>query len=952
MKFSLIQLSAIITFILFTTTTLLATDNLTYSRVLLKAENGSSLFKTLSENDLYVDHAARAGNGFVVVFNNEEIQQLVKTGIAYEILIEDLETYQAKRIAEEMQKPEIKNRLNSKRMGFDYGSHAGYNTPAELNTKLDEISNTYPNIAATKVSIGTTYEGRDIYMLKISDNPNSDESATEPAVYYDAMHHAREPLSMMSTLYYMFWLVENYGTDPVATHIINNRELFFVPIVNVDGYEYNISTNPSGGGFWRKNRSPNLGSSCVGTDPNRNYGADWGGPGASTNPCSDTYRGTGAYSEPCTQAVRDLVNSINPVMAFSCHSYSEIYIESDWNAANAEKFYADYSLDMCAEHDFGYEQGESLLYAVSGGTTEFLNSVGAISYTPEIGSVFWEPISQIIPYAEKHLPAFIYIANVAGDYPDVKQAVINNGNDILAGQTYTIDVELFNKGRTQTANNISVAINSISGNANIVNNTTTVASLAARQSVWTTASNPLQISIGSSAMAGDIIEVEIAVTANGIEYEKETQRWVVGSQNVLFAEDGSNGLGAFTSIDNGFLDWDTTYVMRRSGTESISDSPLQAAENYTLSYLMTSTPVSLTNTNEPVLEFWIAWGLSNLNTFSYDDPFDDHCRLEISVNGGNWQSISADDTQNINGGPRFVLNNNWAKQIVDLSAYIGSSIEFRFALDASDFSQPDGVFIDDLRLVDYSGTAMPIALIDGNATLSICEGETITVSHSSTNFDNFVWSSGDGNSSTSNPATFTYNTQGIYTLSLQVTNASGNDIDNITVIVDAATPITLGSIPSVVNINQPVTLSATPSGGVFSGTGVTFSAFNPVLAGPGIQTITYTYTNSSGCTSTASTTIFVFNITYFFVSYNLGVIAPKNIPIPDSELVIDSKNISNYDIAVYDVTGRELFLQQFSVVPGRQNTGIYPFRNLDKGLYIFTISNGEEILSDKLYLAE
>jgi len=600
MSENLKKIYSTIFFIAFLTTSVFANDNLTYSRVLLETNNGKALFKILAENDLYIDHAARSKDGFVVVFNNEEVKRLKEIGIEFKILIDDLEKYQAKRIAEEMQKPEIKKLLSSKRMGFDYGSHAGYKTPAELNAKLDEISNTYPNIATTKVSIGTTFEGRDIYMIKISDNPNSDESATEPAVYYDAMHHAREPLSMMSTLYYMFWLVENYGTDPVATHIINNRELFFVPIVNVDGFE-----------------------------PNRNYGADWGGSGASTNPCSDTYRGAGPFSEPCTQAVRDLINSINPVMAFSCHSYSEIYIESDWDAANAEKFYADYSLDICEEHNFGYEQGESLLYAVSGATTEFLNSVGAMSYTPEIGSVFWEPISQIIPYAEKHLPAFIYIAQVAGDYPDIKQAIINNGNDVLAGQTHNVEVELFNKGRTQTASNISVAITSISANASIVNNNTTAPNLAARQIVWTDAANPLQISVSNSAVAGDIVEVEIAVTSNGIEYEKEMQRWVVGNQNVLFAEDGSNGLGGLTSINNGFLNWDTTYVMRRSGNESLSDSPLQAADNYTLSYLLTSNPISLTNTTQPVLEFWIAWGVSNFNTFSGDDPKDDNILVAI-----------------------------------------------------------------------------------------------------------------------------------------------------------------------------------------------------------------------------------------------------------------------------------------------------------------------------------
>jgi len=271
-------------------------------------------------------------------------------------------------------------------------------------------------------------------------------------------------------------------------------------------------------------------------------------------------------------------------------------------------------------------------------------------------------------------------------------------------------------------------------------------------------------------------------------------------------------------------------------------------------------------------------------------------------------------------------------------------------LDASDFSEPDGVFIDDLRVVDYEGSTMPTALIDGNSTLSICEGESITVSHSSNNFDNFTWNSGDGTTSTTNPATFTYGTQGVYTLSLQVANTSGTDTDNITVIVDAATPVTMGSLPSSVPTNQAVNLSATPAGGVFSGNGVIFNAFNPSVAGPGLHTITYTYTNNSNCTSTATANIFVFDITYFFVSYSLGVIGPKI--IEDAELVFDAKSSTNYDIGIYDVSGRELYRDNITVEAGIQSTGIHPFKNLNKGLYIFTLSNGEEVISEKIYLAE
>jgi len=922
-----------------------ASDELTYSRILLKADK--TQFNQLAQNDIYIDHMAKTNNGFVVVFNNKELAQLKALNIPFEILIDDLEKHHQKRIAEEMKDPALQKAMKTQSAstpGFGYGSHAGYYTPAEMEAKLDEIAMSYPTIAASKVNIGTTFEGRNMYMLKISDNPNTDESATEPAVYYDAMHHAREPLSMMSTMYYMFWLVDNYGSDPEATHIVNNRELFFVPIVNVDGYEYNISTNPNGGGFWRKNRRPDLGGSgCIGTDPNRNYGADWGGNGASTNPCSDTYRGTSAYSEPCTQNIRDLVNSINPVMAFSTHSYSEIYIESDWNSASAEQYYADYSLDICEEHDFGYEQGAALLYEVSGATTEFLNSVGAMSYTPEIGSVFWEPISQIIPYAEKHLPAFIYIAQVAGDYPDIKQVTANNGNDLLAGQSYNLDVEVFNKGRTQAANNVTVQVVSQSANVTVLNASTNLSSIGARQTAWST--SPINISISNAAVAGDIVEVELSVMANGIEYERETQRWVVGTKFILFAEDGSNGLGGFSQTTNAVA-WDTVYVMKRSGNECITDSPLQAADNNTISYLTMAAPVNLSGSVAPVLEYWIAWGVSNLNTFSYDNPLDDHIKIEMSLNSGSWNAIATDDTQNVNGSPRYVLNHAWAKQIVDLSPYIGSTVQFRFVLDASDFSQPDGVFIDDFRIVDYSSsTALPDAVIDNNTTIEICEGETVTVSHSSTNYNAVQWFSGDGASSSNNSTTFIYNDAGVYTITLEATNANGSDVATVTVIVNAATPVTMGGLPGSTGSILPITLSATPAGGVFTGPGVVFSAFNPSLSGPGVHTITYTYTNSDGCTSTASSTIFVYTISFNFVNYTLGTISPKIINSLDFEIGVPVKDEYTFD--VFDVQGRPVYSEALFLHQGIQQQSLNLNNNLTPGMYFIQITNSEGTVTQK-----
>lgn len=114
-----------------------------------------------------------------------------------------------------------------------------------------------------------------------------------------------------------------------------------------------------------------------------------------------------------------------------------------------------------------------------------------------------------------------------------------------------------------------------------------------------------------------------------------------------------------------------------------------------------------------------------------------------------------------------------------------------------------------------------------------------------------------------------------------------------------------------------------------------------------ISAITYNYTDGNGCNFSASQDILVFSISYNFVNYNLGTISPKI--TADSELLIDAKEKGSYHINVYDVNGRTLHSQQINIRPGEQNTGIRPFKNLKRGIYVFTISNNTEIQSEKIY---
>jgi len=137
---------------------------------------------------------------------------------------------------------------------------------------------------ASTFNLGTSYNGRNILGVIINGNTNL------PGIWIDANIHAREWISSATTLYIIDEILTGSSAD--AIYLRNNFRWYIVPNLNPDGYEF-CWTNDR---LWRKTRSPNTGSVCIGTDPNRNWDSNWCGQGASTSPCSDTYCGTRAFS--------------------------------------------------------------------------------------------------------------------------------------------------------------------------------------------------------------------------------------------------------------------------------------------------------------------------------------------------------------------------------------------------------------------------------------------------------------------------------------------------------------------------------------------------------------------------------------------------------------------------------------------------------------------------------
>src|SRR4051812_40990999 len=197
---------------------------------------------------------------------------------------------------------------------------SGYHNYAEMSAETQSVATAQPDIVS-RFSIGTSFEGRQMWAEKISDNVKTDE--TEPEVLFTCGQHAREHLTIEMCLYLLHQLAND--PDTRVRTLVNTRETWFVFNLNPDGSEYDIATGSYRS--WRKNRQGN------GTDLNRNWSYQWGCCGGSSGTTtSETYRGPSAFSAPETAAVRNFVQSRvvggqqQIKVAIDFHTYSELVL--------------------------------------------------------------------------------------------------------------------------------------------------------------------------------------------------------------------------------------------------------------------------------------------------------------------------------------------------------------------------------------------------------------------------------------------------------------------------------------------------------------------------------------------------------------------------------------------------------------------------------------------------
>ncbi len=307
-----------------------------------------------------------------------------------------------------------------------------YKTYPEVLAILDSLEAQYPAIAR-KVNLTEmfgmpqTWEGRDIWALKISDNVAAEED--ELAILFDSLHHARELNTMEVTIDLMVRLTDAYGSNPIVTSIVDAYEIWVVPVVNPDGLQYVWSNN----NLWRKNRRNN-GGNVFGVDLNRNYPFKWGVCGnVSTNPSSAVYRGPAPLTEPEVQTMVALGEWLRPTMYITFHSKGQEVQPPYTCATLAEPQIVNRIRDLYrARMNYAW-----VLSAASGMSFEwFYNQVSSLAYLTEMGTEWQPPFSETRAEVARVRPGWIFLLEAMAIAPLVEGHV----TDAVSGEPIEADI--------------------------------------------------------------------------------------------------------------------------------------------------------------------------------------------------------------------------------------------------------------------------------------------------------------------------------------------------------------------------------------------------------------------------------------------------------------------------------------------------------------------------------
>src|SRR3954471_10347543 len=285
-----------------------------------------------------------------------------------------------------------------------------------IQADLKKIVADHPGLARPITLPQKSFQGRDIQGIEVTNNVKAADDG-KPAFFLMGVHHAREWPSGEIPVEFGLYLTSNYGKDARVTALLKKVRIVIVPVINPDGYitsreafdpadnsgdpgsliSLGESVAPPGGSlaYRRKNcdgASPDPSTPCelqYGVDPNRNYGQNWGGSGAGTDPNDQDYRGSDMWSEPETQAVHEFSQSHDITTLITMHNFASLVLRPPGvhDAGLAPDEDALKVLGDTMAQDTGYTSEYGYQLYDTSGTTEDWNygAAGTFGYTIEMG---------------------------------------------------------------------------------------------------------------------------------------------------------------------------------------------------------------------------------------------------------------------------------------------------------------------------------------------------------------------------------------------------------------------------------------------------------------------------------------------------------------------------------------------------------------------------------------
>lgn len=670
----------------------------TYSKVKIFCNNLQ--LEELSHAGVDVDHGERKWDTFIITdLSQSELQTVAQMGINYEVLAADVkEYYRSINLSGSPKNVTCTDNGSQNTMPevpanfYQNSTYAGFYKYQDMLDALDDMYAQYPNLISQRAPISTftTHEGRSIFHVKISDNPNSSE-ASETKVLYTAIHHAREPLSMSQTIFYMWYLLENYATNEEVKYLVDNTELYFVPCINPDGYIHNEANDPTGFGMHRKNKR-NVGTTNPGVDNNRNYSYGWNTTGVSSNPNNDTYPGTSAFSEPENQAIKWLVESVPFTTCLNAHTYGNTLLYPVGTTTAEYADHHDYFVDLAGHmvvYNGYFPQKSSGLYPASGDSDDYMYKVDIgvgekdtiFAFTPEIGTDFWPAQNEIVPTCQGMVFPNMVMAFITHQYVYVKDI----DPSLLASTTGNFNHSIQRLGLVDGPVNVSITpIQNIQSVGSQVNY-----NLALREQD----AGMISYTLNPAIQYGE--EVIYVLNTHYSDWTKhDTITKIYGALTLQFSDDAS-------STTDWTGNWSLTNDEAYSPSTSFTDSDggnYAANANRTWKFNQT---IDLTNATDAMVSFYAKWDIEA----DYD-----YCQFQVSTNGGSsWigqcasytvegSSTPWNGSAQPDGEPVWEGSSDWVLEEISLSDYLGQQIQVRFQFESDGGVQQDGFYFDDFKV--------------------------------------------------------------------------------------------------------------------------------------------------------------------------------------------------------------------------------------------------------------